>query len=280
MRARTVSGVILIAVAAAGRSEAAEPEVVPVRIYQGHLVVAEGAIGRLAGLKLLIDTGSTPSVVDAPIARKLGLGAQPTTFTSFGRSMRGDIAAVEGLRIGPLVIGPAPALVVDLPRSGGMRLDGIVGLDVLARRTFSIDYAARALTFSPAGGEDWTAPLEIVPPFITVRLRVGARAVRLLLDTGSADIVLFKGRAPDVAVGSRWKGDKAVQYASGPARLQHLELRDVSIGGGSWGRIDAWALDQAPRGYPGVIDGVLGIAALGCRRVRFDFDRLELGCSV
>jgi len=279
MRARTVGRVVLIAVAAGVRADAAEPEVVPVRVYQSHLVVAEGAIGHLAGLKVLIDTGSTPSVVDARVARKLGLGTRPTTFVAFGRSMRGELAALDGFRIGALSTGPAPALVVDLPQSGGIRIDGIVGLDVLARRTFSIDYRTRALTFSPVAGEDWTAFLEIVPPFLTVRVGIGGRAIRLLVDTGSAEMVLFRGRLPGAALGSRWKGDKAVQYASGPARLQHLELREVSLGGGSWDRLDAWTLDQLPRGYPDVIDGVLGVAALGCRRVRFDFERLELGCS-
>jgi hypothetical protein len=32
-------------------------------------------------------------------------------------------------------------------------------------------------------------------------------------------------------------------------------------------------------GYPSGIDGVLGVTALGCQRVRFDFQRSELGWS-
>ena len=37
---------------------------VPFELYQRHLVVTKGSIGRLQGLNLLIDTGTIPSMVD------------------------------------------------------------------------------------------------------------------------------------------------------------------------------------------------------------------------
>ena len=258
---------------------AGEPGEVPIRIHQGHLVVARGSIGSLTGLQLLVDTGSMPSVVDVRVARKLRLQTRPTTFIAFGKTVRAETALLEGFAIGPLRSGPAPALVTDLSSAGGLRLDAIVGLDVLARRSFRIDYAARVLTLSPTGREDWTAPLEVVWPFLTARLVVGGQPVRLLIDTGSAEIVLFRSRLPAAVPGARWKGDKTVQYASGAARLQHFELRDAALGERRWDRLEGWALDQLPRGYPEAIDGILGVDALGCRRLRFDFERKELGCS-
>ena len=136
------------------------------------------------------------------------------------------------------------------------RIDAIVGLDVLARTNFSIDYQTRMLNFAPEGREDAVAPLEIVWPFVTVRMTIAGQQVRLLVDTGSSDLVLFKTRMPAALSGAPWRGDKTVQYASGAARLQRLELRQAGLGAHVWDKLPAWALDRVPHGYPPSIDGV------------------------
>jgi Aspartyl protease len=100
-----------------------------------------------------------------------------------------------------------------------------------------------------------------------------------MVDTGSSDLVLFKSRMPAAVSGAPWRGDKTVQYASGVARLQRLDLRLVRAGSRVWDRLTAWALDRVPEGYPPSIDGVLGVRALDCQRVQVDFERNELGCS-
>jgi hypothetical protein len=84
------------------------------------------------------------------------------------------------------------------PRSylEGVRIDAIVGLDVLARSSFSINYRTRVLRFAPTDREDSAAPLELVWPFLTVRMTIAGQQVRLLVDTGSSDLVLFKTRMP------------------------------------------------------------------------------------
>jgi hypothetical protein len=70
-----------------------------------------------------------------------------------------------------------------------------------------------------------------------------------------------------------------VQYASGAARLLRLDLRQVRLGSRVWDELPAWVLDRALDRYPPSIDGVLGVPALGCQRVQFDFERNELGCT-
>ena len=110
-------------------------------------------------------------------------------------------------------------------------------------------------------------------------MTIAEQQVRLLVDTGSSDLVLFKSRLPAAFSRAPWRGDKTVRYASGAARLQRLDLRQVRLGAGVWDRLPAWALDRVPEGYPPGIDGVLGVLALDCQRVRFDFERNELGWS-
>jgi hypothetical protein len=150
---------------------------------------------------------------------------------------------------------------------------------VLARSSFSIDYRKGVLRFSPGDPEESVAPLELAWPFLTVRMTIAGQQVRLLVDTGSSDLVLFKSKMPAALSGAPWRGDKTVQYASGAARLQRLELRQVRLGVRVWDRLPAWALDRVPDRYPPSIDGVLGVLALDCQRVQFDFERNELGCS-
>jgi hypothetical protein len=143
--------------------------------------------------------------------------------------------------------------------------------------SFRIDYRTRILTFSPEGREESVASLELAWPFLTTRMTIGSQQVRLLVDTGSSDLVLFEARMPSALANRRWSGDKTVYYASGAARLLRLELKQVRLGTQSWDKLPAWALDRALDEYPDSIDGVLGVAALGCRRVSFDFERGELG---
>jgi hypothetical protein len=121
--------------------------------------------------------------------------------------------------------------------------------------------------------------MEIAWPFVTVQMTIGGSLVRLLVDTGSSDLVLFRARMPVTLSNPPWRGDKIVQYASGPARLQRFELREASLGSHVWDKLAAWGLDRSVDGYPPNVDGVLGVMALGCRRIRFDFEQGEFGWS-
>ena len=103
---------------------------------------------------------------------------------------------LNGLRIGARQPGAVPAGVSDLSYLEGVRIDAIVGLDVLARTSFSIDYRKHVLRFSPGGREESVAPLKLAWPFLTVQMTIAGQQVRLLVDTGSSDLVLFKSRMP------------------------------------------------------------------------------------
>jgi predicted aspartyl protease len=254
-------------------------EEVPFELYQHHLIVTKGSIGPLNNISLLIDTGTIPSVVDERIARKLRLKTESATLVAFGQQVSVQSAVLDGFHIGALQSGPVPAGVGDLSYLEGVRIDAIVGLDVLARASLRIDYKTRRLSFGPVDREDSIAPLEVIWPFLTVRMTIAGQPVRLLVDTGSSDLVLFKTRMPAALADAPWRGDKTVQYASGPARLRRLELRQAGLGAHVWDKLLAWALDRVPQGYPSGIDGVLGVRALGCQRVTFDFERNELGWS-
>jgi len=199
-------------------------------------------------------------------------------LVAFGQQLRIRSAVLDGFRIGPLSSGPVPAGVGDLSYLRGVRIDAIVGLDVLVRTNFAIDYRERQLELAPAASGDSATALDVTWPFVTVRLRAADYELRLLVDTGSRDLVVFAARAPAALSARCGRGTKMVHYASGSALLRRCDLRHASLGGEQWDMLPAWTLDRALDGYPPEIDGVLGAMALGCARVRFDFDRGELGC--
>jgi predicted aspartyl protease len=252
---------------------------VPFELLEQHLIVVKGSVAGVRDLNLLIDTGTIPSVVDGRIARKLGLQTEPSQAVAFGQTVRTNSASLTGLRIGTFEPGQIPVAIGDLSYLHQGRIDVIVGLDVLARTSFVIDYTAQVLTFAPSGSESATVPLEIVWPFLSARLVSAGHPMQLLVDTGSRDLVLFKSRMPAQSLPIAWKGEKLIQHASGVARLLRYEVPRVTLGDQRWDSLPGFVLDAKTMAYPPRIDGVLGVLALGGTRVRFDFERGELGWS-
>ena len=174
---------------------------------------------------------------------------ESATLVAFGREIPIHSAVLDGLRIGPVQSARVPAGVGDLSYLEGAQIDAIVGIDVLVRTNSAIDYRSHTLTFAPVAPEQFVTPMQVSWPFLTVRMT-------------------FAGH-----------GDKTVRYESGPARLRRLDLHDVRLGTREWRKLPAWTLDREPDRYPPEIGGILGVLALGCDRVRFDFERNEFGCS-
>ena len=150
---------------------------------------------------------------------------------------------------------------------------------MLARRSFAHRLRGRDPVVWTGGARIGRGPLEVVWPFLTVRLFVAGHPIQLLVDTGSRDLVLFKSRMPAALLPLPWKGEKIVQHASGAAHLLRYELRQERSATITGTRLNGFVLDASTAGYPEGIDGVLGVRALGGSRVRFDFERGELGWS-
>jgi hypothetical protein len=272
-----VVALLLPSVASARPDGAAAATELPFELYQQHLIVVRGAVGGLDGLRLVIDTGTIPSIVDGRVAKKLRLDAGPSRVVAFGQEVQTRAAALDGFTFGPVQSGRVSVMVGDLSYLDQVRLDAVVGLDVLARSSFAIDYARKTMSFgvTPHGTE---VPMELAWPFATVRLTIGGQQVRLMVDTGSSDLVIFKSRMPSTVSDASWKGEKFINSPSGKVTLRRMELRNAALGSQTWDRLTAWSLDRPVDAYPPEVDGVLGVTALGCRQAQFDFDRGAFGC--
>jgi predicted aspartyl protease len=247
------------------------------RLGDGYQVIAHGAIGRLDRLNLLIDTGSIPSMVDGRIAKALGAEITEAESVVFDHKIHVRSATLANVRVGPILADSVLASVGDLSYLGDSHIDAIVGLDVLTRSSFSIDYDHRLLTFGAITASDPYADLDAIPPFLTVRVSCGGSRFRLLVDTGSRHIVLFEQRVSNRASYVRVGGEKLLYHMAGTSRLQRVLLPRLEVGSLTLTRREGLLSSADVHHYPSDIDGILGVRAIVSTRVDFDFERNKLG---
>jgi predicted aspartyl protease len=244
-------------------------------LLESHLVVVHGAIGPLEGLRLLIDTGANPSMVDRRVAKKLALNVERSDFVVFGQKTRATEAVLPDIRLGAFRAEAVTAGVGDLSFLHGV--DAIVGLDVLSRSSFSIDYERRTIAFGPVEAGGPGIPLEVTPEFLTVQLAIRGRPFRLLIDTGGRRLVLFDERVRDRLPPLAVHGELTLYHLAGASALRRVILPDVEAGGWTADRVEGFLSDAAVDGYPPGIDGVLGVRVLASKHADFDFERSRFG---
>lgn len=119
-------------------------------LVSGFEVVVHGQIGDLGGLKFILDTGSSYSVIDRRLADRMGLLRRPGNVLNFDRNLALEWADVSDVRVGPICIPGMGMMVTRLADISefAQNVDGIIGMDVLSRaQKISIDYERRRISF-------------------------------------------------------------------------------------------------------------------------------------
>jgi len=254
------------------------PTDVPFEMYLGYTIVAKGSMGRLQKLNFIIDTGAVPSVVDQRVARKLSLKGTLDAVTVFTKDVRTEEVVVPTLELGPVHAESVRFLAQDLrfiENGLGLRIDAIIGLDVLGGHDFSIDFQSKRIAFGlPAGEPSKTTepqvPFESGTGFAVVQIQIESQILRLMVDTGTSDLVLFAPRVHDRLPGARLAGVKTKTTMAGQERWPVLELPGARLGSADLATPRAVLMDgQATASVD--LDGLLGVTSLGVRRITFDF---------
>lgn len=246
---------------------------VPVKLCQGYCVVVRGSLGKLRNCNLVIDTGAVPTVVDSRVAKKLGLRGRSDPLSVFSRDVQTQRAILPEIRLGPVRAESVEVLVYDLSfieRGLGVRIDALVGLDVLEKSDFSIDYARGRIIFGPLEPSPSAAEFKTGPGFLVVPLEVQGETVRLLVDTGAKDLLLFKPRLEGRLAGLHIIGEKVSTNMGGELHLTRVQLPGARLGQSELGVLDAVLMESSPGALPDC-DGLLGVTALGLKRLSFDF---------
>jgi hypothetical protein len=249
------------------------PIKLPIRLHLGYLVVVEGSIGNQK-LNFLIDTGAYPSVVDQKITHDLRLGEEPSRVRLSNKSIQTRRVVLPSLSLGPIHAESLPVLSEDLSflqRATGYKVDAIVGLDVLRKSSFTIDYRAKEMLFGPVESLAFSAAFETGPPIVTVRMTFQTHQLLLAIDTGGPDLMLFNSRLSD-STGFQELGTEKVADVSGAFQRRRVRIPGVFLGSEKIGEQIAFVIDDQ-KDDGDRFDGVLGVRGPQFWKVAFDFER-------
>jgi predicted aspartyl protease len=246
----------------------------PIRLFWNYMVIVEGSIGNVQKLHFLVDTGAYPSIVDQKVAHDLGLAEQPARVNLANKSVQAGRVILPSLLLGPVRVEALPVLTQDLSymqKAVGYKVDAIIGLDVLRRSSFTINYRSKEILFGPVEGLPFSAPFDTDEPVVTIQTRVQNHPLRLVVDTGSPDVMLFQSRMSDSA-GMQTLGTQETVNASGTLRLRKVWIPEVYLGQERIGGQAAFIVnDHKDAGDD--FDGVLGMKAPQQSKIAFDFER-------
>src|ERR1700751_1217187 len=218
----------------------------PVRLYGGYLVIAEGAIGKIRKLNFLVDTGACPSVVDQKIALDLKLAAQPERVNLWNKSVQAGQVVIPSLSLGPVRVDSIPVLSEDLSflqKALGFKVHAIVGLDVLRKSSFTINYKTKEILFGSPETLTYSVPFDTDTPVVTVRMGFQDRRLRMVVDSGGPDLTLFRSRMSEPA-GLQSLGTETVADAGGTFQRTKVRISEVYIGKETVGAQNAFLVDD------------------------------------
>ncbi len=250
------------------------PVKLPIRLFWNYLVMVEGSIGNIQKLHFLVDTGAYPSVVDQKIARKLGLAAQPARVNLPNKTVQTGRVILPSLLLGPVRVEGLPVLTQDLSfmrKAVGYKVDAIIGLDVLRRSSFTINYRTKEIELGPIESLPFSAPFDTDVPLVTIRTRLQNHQMRLVVDTGSPDVMLFESRMLD-STGLQTLGTQETTNASGTLRLRKVWIPEVYLGQETIGGQTALIVNDHKDDGDN-FDGVLGMKGAQLSKIAFDFER-------
>lgn len=272
-----LSFVLLFRAVSFGQANASFEHILPAKIYNGYLVVVRGSIGNLENRNLAIDTGAYPSIIDESLARKLHLAGQKGELRVVERNLKSRAASLPSLQVGPMRATNLRVMVQDLTPISEVfrvRIDALIGLDLLVHTSFRIDYAAQQVAFGPVDPLPFTAPIKWTDSMICVDLNVNSRPAHLLVDTGAASLLLFADRVP----WAREISDDSVRYSNigGQFRLRRIAAKSIELAGTDLGPSSVF-VSEAHNMSPFHFDGLLATGVLPVRQISFDMDRQQFG---
>lgn len=254
--------------------------IIPFDLYRDFFIVTHGSVGPLKNLNFFLDSGTTVPVLDAQIAKKLKLQAQgPSDIVTTGGSARAENATLPSIELGPVQRFNLQILIADLSffqKSIPVRIDAIIGLDMLGQTPFVIDYSSHLIRFGPAAGLLGSVPLRLDRGLPVFDAEIDHRPVHLLFDTGASSLVLFAGVTAE-NLGTR--SDTANEAKEiGKFDSKQVWLSTLRLGSEEFRQKPAQlALNPKPSQFD--FDGLMSPRALGISRISVDLKGGVLGFS-
>jgi hypothetical protein len=271
--ALSLSCALLFSCSAGMAQSSSVQHVVPLKLYGQHLIVVQGSIGSFEKRNLVVDTGAYPSIIDRGLAKKLHLSGPGEQLDAVDHTLTRPAVLVPSVDVGPIHVTGLHSLVDDLSAVSerfGVRIDALIGLDVLGHSSFRIDYGARKIYFGPVDPLPSSVPFEKTDSMMCVDLRVGRGSVRLLVDTGAQNLLLFGSRVSWLS--TRTRRTSEFTNLGGNLTLREISLDVLQLGDTDLGSQPIFVSDAT--NLPAYrFDGFLATAQF--QQIAFDFERRE-----
>jgi hypothetical protein len=122
------------------------------QVYRNYLMVVQGSLAGTKSRNFIIDSGADPSVIDSRAAQELHLKGVVGRLVLLNQVVDVQQAVLSSVKIAPLRVISLPVFVRDLAflqKSLGIRVDAVIGLDMLSLSSFTINFASRKILFGP-----------------------------------------------------------------------------------------------------------------------------------
>ncbi len=273
----TAAGLLLLGSAIPSR--AASPNIasdaihnVPVEIDRGYLILAPVTCSAFTNLTFIVDTGADRTVIGERLAGDLRLLTRPAVVGLVNRNAVAKLGMLSDFELGPIHVSDVEVFVKDLSalsRSLQKNVDGIVGMDVLRKSSFEIDYQTRQIRFGGVRRLRHATTFDFGQALVAVDLRVRSKPLRMVIDTGSSALVIFANRAEDVAL-RRSSTPRSAANLAGDYMREPALIGDLILAGDDLGSQTAFLVSNHNNVTD--FDGLLGPPVLGFRQVAFDFE--------
>lgn len=217
----------------------------------------------------VLDTGTSQTILNLRVAQALGLPLSSAKVAALGQNSTIQSAQLPELDLGPLTVTSVPLLVADLStveRDLKLPIAGIVGLDVLGRTSFRLDYENQVLEFGGVSGDGIAVEFSGPENLPIAKVSINGREFRLLVDTGAERLVLFGNQPGAELVTASNRSSQTGNGVAGEVPIRALPSLELDWSGEHF-RKDAILISG--RREP-LFDGLLSVRALGFRALAFD----------
>ena len=246
---------------------------IPVKVYRGFLVVAEGQFGGTSEHQnFIIDTGTSPSILNIGTAKRLDLALSSAKLSSIGRDSQILAAIVPEIRLGPLQATSVPVLVTDLSpveRDLNLPIAGILGMDVLGKNSFRLDYGSQLIEFGEIAPGGIPVSLSAHADLPIAEIKIGGKFLRVVVDTGSDHLVFFGARSAAELSSNTANSVLQGSGVAGRVPVHAVSPLDFEMNGARFHQ-DAYFV---PDSEEPLFDGLLSVRSLGIRVLSLDANR-------
>jgi aspartyl protease len=253
-------------------ADAGPPQNIPLKIFNNYLPVVEAHLGGSPQPQnFVLDTGTAPSIINVTLVKQLGLATTASTLADIGRIIPTQASIMPEIDLGPIRAISLPVQVQDLSRLErdlGIPIAGIMGLDVLSKSSFRLDYDKKEIEFGGIAHVGIPVRFDAFAGLAVAEVRIEGRAARMLVDTGTDRVVLLGGNFADLGwLALRNTSQSGRSLVDREMPVQVFSAPDIILGEQHFSNERGYLV---PGSKDPVFDGLLGVRALGFRGLSYD----------